>query len=127
MLARSVMSAPSPIDLARSRRCRCRPRRYPCRPSSAIVAGGRDRALRASRSTATTVAPSLTSRASQRAPDAAARADDDDDLPVELLLGRHALELRLFEQPVLDVERLLPVSAVYRHASAPRITSIAQL
>ena len=31
----------------------------------------------------------------------------DDDLAVELLLRRHALQLGFFEQPVLDVERLL--------------------
>jgi hypothetical protein len=40
------------------------------------------------------------------APDAAAAADDHDDLAAELLLGRHALELRLLERPVLDAERL---------------------
>ena len=39
--------------------------------------------------------------------DAAAGADDDDDLAGQFLLGRHALQLRLFEQPILDVERLL--------------------
>ena len=39
--------------------------------------------------------------------DAAARADDDDDLPREFLFRRHALQLRFLEQPVFDVERLL--------------------
>ena len=39
--------------------------------------------------------------------DAAAGADDDDDLAGEFLLGGHALQLRLLEQPVLDVEGLL--------------------
>ena len=39
--------------------------------------------------------------------DAAAGADDDDDLPRQFLLGGHALQLRLLEQPVLDVEGFL--------------------
>ncbi len=39
--------------------------------------------------------------------DAAAGADDDDDLAGEFLFRRHALQLRLLEEPVLDVERLL--------------------
>ena len=39
--------------------------------------------------------------------DAAARADDDVDLPGEFLLGGHALELGFLQQPVFDVERLL--------------------
>ena len=39
--------------------------------------------------------------------DAAAGADDDDDLAGEFLFRRHALQLRLFEEPVFDVERLL--------------------
>ncbi len=39
--------------------------------------------------------------------DAAARADDDVDLPGQFLFRRHALELGFFEQPVFDVERLL--------------------
>ena len=39
--------------------------------------------------------------------DAAAGTDDDDDLPREFLLRGHALQLRLFEQPVLDVESFL--------------------
>ena len=39
--------------------------------------------------------------------DAGAGADDDDDLTGEFLLGRHALQLRFFEQPVLDVEGFL--------------------
>ena len=39
--------------------------------------------------------------------DAAAGADDDDDLPREFLFRRHALQLRLLEQPVFDVEGLL--------------------
>jgi hypothetical protein len=37
--------------------------------------------------------------------DAAAAADDERDLPAELALGRHALQLRLFERPVFDAER----------------------
>ncbi len=41
------------------------------------------------------------------AADAAARADHGDDLPGEFLLRRHALQLGLLEQPVLDVEGLL--------------------
>ena len=40
-------------------------------------------------------------------PDAAACADDGDNLAGHLLLGGHALEFGLFEKPVLDVERLL--------------------
>ncbi len=39
--------------------------------------------------------------------DAAAGADDDDDLAREFLFRRHALQLRFLEQPVFDVERLL--------------------
>ena len=38
--------------------------------------------------------------------DAAATADDERDLAAELALRRHPLELRLFERPVLDAERL---------------------
>ena len=34
-------------------------------------------------------------------------ADDDDDLPRQFFLRRHPFQLRLFEQPVFDVERLL--------------------
>src|SRR5215470_3221388 len=45
----------------------------------------------------------------RRFADAAARADDDDDLAVELLLGRQPAELGFFQQPVLDVEGLLLV------------------
>ena len=39
--------------------------------------------------------------------DAGAGADHDDHLAGELLLGGHAPELRLLEEPVLDVEGLL--------------------
>ncbi len=39
--------------------------------------------------------------------DAGAGANDDDDLARQLFLGGHTLQLRLFEQPVFDVERLL--------------------
>jgi len=39
--------------------------------------------------------------------DARAGADDDDDLARELFLGGHALQLRLFEEPVFDVECFL--------------------
>ena len=39
--------------------------------------------------------------------DAGAGADHHDDLPGELRLGRHALQFRLLEEPVLDVEGLL--------------------
>src|SRR5262249_10154353 len=45
----------------------------------------------------------------RRLADAAARAYDDDDLAVEFFFGRQAAELRLFQQPVLDVEGLLLV------------------
>ncbi len=41
------------------------------------------------------------------AADARARADDDDDLTGEFLLGGHALKLGFLEQPVLDVESFL--------------------
>ena len=39
--------------------------------------------------------------------DARTRADDDDDLPRQFFFRRHAFQLRLFEQPVFDVKRLL--------------------
>ena len=39
--------------------------------------------------------------------DAAAGADDDDNLPGEFLFRWHALQLRFLEEPILDVERLL--------------------
>ena len=39
--------------------------------------------------------------------DAGAGADHDHDLARQFLLGGHALELRLFQQPILDVEGLL--------------------
>src|SRR5262249_61063500 len=42
-----------------------------------------------------------------RLADPTARADDDDDLAVELLFGRQAAEFGFFQQPVFDVERLL--------------------
>ncbi len=42
------------------------------------------------------------------AADAAAAADDHRDLPAELLLGRHPLQLGLLERPVLDAERFRP-------------------
>ena len=41
-------------------------------------------------------------------PDAAGAADDDHDLAAEFLLGRHPLQLGLFERPVFDPERLEP-------------------
>ncbi len=41
------------------------------------------------------------------AADAAAGADDGDDLAREFLFGRHALELGFLKEPVLDVEGLL--------------------
>ncbi len=41
------------------------------------------------------------------ATDAAARADDGDDLPREFLFRRHALEFCFLQQPVFDVEGFL--------------------
>ena len=39
--------------------------------------------------------------------DAGARADHEDYLPCEFLLGGHALQFSFFEQPVFDIESLL--------------------
>ena len=61
------------------------------------------------RSTQTMCAPSLHQPVRGGLADAGAGADDHDDLPIELLLGRHASQLGLFERPVLDVEGLLLV------------------
>ena len=61
----------------------------------------------ASMSVSTTQAPSASSRARHRTADAAGPAGDQRD-PARQRLGLgHALQLRLLEQPVLDVERLL--------------------
>ena len=64
-------------------------------------------AASALRSTQTMCAPSFTSRCAVSLPMPEPAPIDDDDLPREFLLGRHALELRFLEQPVLDVERFL--------------------
>ena len=40
---------------------------------------------------------------------AGARADDDDNLPIEFFLRRHSSQLGFFQRPVLDVESLLLV------------------
>ena len=39
--------------------------------------------------------------------DTRARADDNDNLPIEFFLRRHTSQLRFFQRPVLNVESLL--------------------
>ena len=58
-------------------------------------------------SASTTQAPSREQARGGRPADAAGAAGDQRDLAGERLRLRHALQLGLFEQPVLDVEGLL--------------------
>ena len=75
-------------------------------------------AAASSRSTHTTCAPSFTRRWAVAFPMPAPAPDDHDDPPIELLLRRQPPELRLFEEPVLDVEGLL---LVHRLVSVDRL------
>ena len=58
-------------------------------------------------SASTTQAPSPISRAAIALPDAAGAAGHQRDAPRQRFRLRHALKLRLLEQPIFDVERLL--------------------
>ncbi len=56
------------------------------------------------------------------------RANDDDDLPRQFLLGGHPFQLRFFEQPVFDVKRfLLRQRDKLVNRLRARMTSTAQL
>ena len=80
-----------------------------------------------SMSASTTQAPSREKPRGGRAADAAGAAGDERDAAGEALRLRHALELGLLEQPVLDVEGFLLGQADDRSTTveAPRMTLMA--